>query len=133
MVVSPQTTTSCYEIWLFAPGESPELLNECGLYRSRESADAVRNAVADWFRLGKWVDAVMDGLPVDVCEDLFARRQSFKAADIDPGDVLLAVKRVERHGPRLAVLVPDLDADEEDDDATALQMPDVMYSNCQDV
>ncbi len=120
-------SVDCYEIWLYVPGECPELLNECGSYRSHEAAGAVRDAVRDWFRLGRWVDAVLDRLPPDVCSDLFARRQGFKARGIDLDAALVTIHRTRAEGLRIAFTAPDEDEDADED--TPLEPVDVVYDN----
>lgn len=131
MLLTAQKVTACYEIWLFPPGQPPELLNLCGLFRSFADAAGVRDALRDWLRLGRWVDAVLDGLTAEACTDLFDLRQQFKADGIDPADVLAVVKRTTAEGLRIAFAAPDPDEDADPDDTDLVVS--VPFSNCLDV
>ena len=71
------TTTTQYELWLSAPGDHEEALNDFGLFDSRLVSQRMARAVMDWFHDGQW-SPMLDTLPKAAQTDLWKTRQRVK-------------------------------------------------------
>lgn len=121
-MLSPETTVRSWEIWILVPGLSREVFDLQRSCESKDEADRLASAIADWLHLGTWYDAVLDTLPPDAQDQLFALRQGFRADGVDLGTVQVGAK------PEAAALFTQ-EEDDFDAEDTALEhdAPRVTY------
>ena len=115
---SPEVSAHSWAIWILSPGGVRELFDSRRLYESRGEAESVCAAMADWFHRGEWCDRVLDALPPDDQDELFALRRGFKADGVPLGMVRVGAK------PATPTLY---DAEDEDEEDTSLESDVPLY------